>query len=106
TRLVTPRGLPDGEDGVEVAPLRDLEAVAVLVALARDVPRERVAAVGRPEPRPLVRVEREDLLRQAPPLVCLDREAAVDHVVLLGAVLEEEPVPPRLVAHPGAGREV
>ena len=87
-----PVGPLDREHQVRARALRCVEAIAVAVALHRDVAGERVAAVGPPEPRALVLVERQDLVRQRLADERLDGEVAVEDVVDLGAVLEEEPV--------------
>ena len=85
---------------------RRLELVAVAVALDRHVPRERVAAVGPPEPRAPVVVERQHLARERLAGERLDGQVAVEDVVDLGAILEEEPVTDRLVADAVADDQV
>ena len=58
------------------------------------------------KPGPLVLVEREDLVRELLRDVRLHGEVAVEDVVDLGAVLQEEPVPDRLIADAVADDQV
>ena len=81
----------------EIAALGDFVAVAVFVVFAGDVARESIAPVGPPEAGAVVGIKGQDLFRQAFSLVSLHGEIAVEHVVLLGGVLEEIAVADGLV---------
>src|SRR5262249_58598368 len=85
--------------------LLDVVAVAVFLVLARGVAGERVAAVGPPESRAIVGIEREYLFRQPFSPRGLDAEVAVEQVIDLGGVLQEEAVADALVAHTVANDE-
>jgi hypothetical protein len=81
-------------------------AVAVLVVLAGDVARQRVAAVGPPEGRAVVGIERQHLVGQRPAAIRLHAEVAVEQVVDLGAVFQEVAVADALVADAVADHQV
>ena len=97
-RLAGAVGLADREDELQGAARGGLVAEPVPVALGGHVAGERVEAARPPEPGPLVLVERQDLLGQPLRGGRPDGEVAVEHVVHLGAVFEEEPVPGAPVA--------
>src|SRR6516165_9408107 len=83
---------------VDAAGRRRLEAVAVSFVLAGDVAGECVEAVGPPEAGSLILVERQRLSRQRLPGERLHGEVAVEDVVDLRPVFQEEPVPNTPVA--------
>ena len=91
---------------VEARRRGDLVAEAVLVALDGDVAHERVAAVGPPEARPFVAIERESLAGQRRPCARLHGQVAVQDVVDLGAVFEEKTVADRAGNRRNRGRPV
>jgi len=99
-------GLHDRKGRLERTAGRRLEAVAVAVVFAADVAREGVEAVGPPEPGAFVGVEGQGLLGQRLAAERLHREVAVEDVVDLGAVFEEEAVADALVADAIADHEV
>src|SRR5262249_49013661 len=99
-------GLLHPEIELQRTALRRLEAEAVLVVRRRNVAREGVQAVRPPEARPVILIEREDLLRQPLAAAGAYREVTVEDVEHLGAVLHEETMPDALVADAVADHEV
>src|ERR1051325_3539715 len=91
---------------IEVRRLRRLEKVAVLVAVAGDVAREAVEAVRPPEAGAVIAVEGHDLFGQRGGSASLHGEVAVQRVVDLSAVFEEEAVALAAVADAVADDEV
>src|SRR5262249_32262210 len=79
-----------GENQLEHRTRRRLEAVAVQVVLGGDVAREGVEAVRPPEAGALVRIEGQYLLGQRLAVPRRDGEVAVEDIVDLGPVFEEE----------------
>ena len=98
--------LHDRQRRLEVAAGGRLEAVAVAVVLAGAVAREGVERIGPPEARAVVGVEGENLPGQPLAGIGLHGQIAVQHVVNLGAVLQEEAVADALVADAVAHHQV
>src|ERR1051325_10848365 len=67
----------DAARRIEVACLRDLKTEAVLVVFARDIAGERIASVGPPETRAVVRVKWQHLLGQTLSAIRLHCQIAV-----------------------------
>src|SRR5262249_29762226 len=94
------------QDRVEVGGLGGFEKVTVFVALASDVARKGVLAVGPPEARAVVFVEREDLLGERFGNVSLHGQIAVEDIVCLSPILQVETVTLAPVADTVAHDEV
>ena len=74
------------------------KAIAIAVVFTRDIPRERVEAVGPPETGSVVLIERQHLLRQFLAVHCLDCKVAVQDVVHFGPIFHEVPVADAAIA--------